>query len=393
MRIDNPTPTRAKFLPYSLPFIGEEEIAEVVDTLRSGWLTTGPKTKRFEQEFADFVGVGHAVAVNSATAGLEASLAALGVGPGDEVIVPSMTFCATANVVVHLGAKPVLVDSREDFNVDPQAIAAAVSPRTRAIIPVHFGGQPADMDEITAVARQHDLAVVEDAAHAVGVSYRGRQVGTIGRTAAFSFYATKNLTTGEGGMITLNDDALAERLRSLVLHGMSRDAWKRYAKPNAWHYDVTDAGYKMNMTDVQAALGLHQLRRLPHFNARRAEIAARYTEALADLPLRLPLRHADREHNWHLYVVRLDLSRLTIGRDAFMEAMTERRIGTSVHFIPVHMHSYYRDRFAYAPEDLPVCARLFGEIVSLPLYPAMTNDDVDDVIDAVRDVCRAASAD
>jgi dTDP-4-amino-4,6-dideoxygalactose transaminase len=384
---------RDAFLPYALPSLGEEEIAEVVDTLRSGWLTTGPKTQRFEREFAEFVGVKHAIAVNSATAGLRASLAAIDVGPEHEVIVPSMTFCATANVVVHAGARPVLVDCGEDFNIDPEAVARAITPRTRAIIPVHFGGQPANMDELIAIADRAGVDLLEDAAHAIGVNYRGRPVGTIGKTASFSFYATKNLTTGEGGMITTNDDAVAERLRRLVLHGMSRDAWARYTATGSWYYEVVEAGFKMNMTDVQSSIGLHQLARVNGFNARRAEIAARYDRAFRSLPLVLPIRHDDRVHNWHLYVVQLEPDRLELDRGEFIKALAARNIGTSVHFIPVHMHPYYRDRFGYAEEDLPLTARLYRNAVSLPLYPKMSDRDVRDVIEAVIETCGARRTD
>jgi dTDP-4-amino-4,6-dideoxygalactose transaminase len=383
------TPVRESFLPYALPELGDAEIDEVVDTLRSGWLTTGPKTQRFERDFAEFTGARHAIAVNSNTAGLEASLAALGVGPGDEVIVPSLTFCATANVVVHRGATPVLVDCRDDFNLDPAAVARAITPRTKVIMPVHYAGQPADLDELVAIADAHGLPLVEDAAHAVGVRYRGRAIGTIGRATVFSFYATKNLTTGEGGMITTDDDALAADLRRWVLHGMSRDAWKRYTAAGSWYYEVLEPGYKFNMTDLQASLGLHQLRRLPGFHDRRRAIADRYDAAFADLPLDLPIRHADREQNWHLYVVRLRLEALTTDRAGVIEALKAHNIGTSVHYVPVHLHPYYRDALGHAPTDFPVTHALWERIVSLPLYPRMTDGDVDDVIAAVRDVCHA----
>jgi dTDP-4-amino-4,6-dideoxygalactose transaminase len=383
---------RADFLPYALPLIGEEEIAEVVDTLRSGWLTTGPKTRAFEEAVAEFVGAPHAVAVNSNTAGLHISLAAHDIGQGDEVIVPSLTFCATANVVHHLGARPVLVEVRDDFNIDPEAVAAAVTPRTKAIMPVHYAGQPADLDDLQAIADRHGLIVLEDAAHAIGVAYRGRQIGTISRTATFSFYATKNLTTGEGGMVACADEALAARLRRLALHGMSRDAWKRYSATGSWYYEVLEAGFKYNMTDLQASIGLHQLKRLPAFNARRLAIADRYDAAFRTLPLELPIRHADRDQNFHLYVIRLRPEALRIERAAFIDRLREHGIGTSVHYVPVHMHPFYAERYGYRPDDLPRTRALYEQMISLPLYPRMTDTDVEDVITAVAAICEETAA-
>ncbi|HPL27253.1 MAG TPA: DegT/DnrJ/EryC1/StrS family aminotransferase, partial [Anaerolineae bacterium] len=330
--------TREQFLPFSLPLIGEEEIAEVVDSLRSGWITTGPKVRRFEEDFARYIGARHAIAVNSCTAGLHIALAALGVAPGDEVIVPTLTFCSTANVVVHLGARPVLVDAGEDLNVAPEAIAAAITPRTKAIVPVHYGGQPCDLEVIYALAAQHGLPVVEDAAHAVGAGYHGLKIGcdaltagqAVTRITAFSFYPTKNMTTGEGGMVTTSDDALAERMRLLTLHGMSRDAWKRYTSAGSWYYEVVAAGFKYNMTDIQAALGIHQLRRLDGFVAVRQRYARLYDEALAALPqVETPIVHGDRSHIYHLYPIRLVPERLAIDRARFIEELRALNIGSS----------------------------------------------------------------
>lgn len=385
---------RDTYLPYALPSIGEEEIAEVVDSLRSGWITTGPKVKRFESDFAEYVNASHAIAVSSCTAGLHIALTALGVGPGDEVILPTMTFCSTANVVVHLGARPVLVDVSDDFNVIPEAIHAAISPRTKAIVPVHFGGQACDLDEIYALADDYHLPVVEDAAHAVGATYNGCKVGSdalrparSSRVSVFSFYATKNMTTGEGGMITTSDDALAERMRLLTLHGMSRDAWKRYTSAGSWYYEVVAPGYKDNMTEIQAALGIHQLRRLDDFIRMRQAHAKIYDSGLADLSeVATPIVQTGRSHVYHLYVIRLDLNRLTIDRAEFIEALRAHNIGTSVHFIPVHLHPFYQERFHYRPGDFPNAASLYARIVSLPLYPRMTEDDVDDVIASVRQI-------
>lgn len=392
--------TRQTFLPYALPSIGDAEIAEVVDSLRSGWITMGPKVKRFEAAFAEYIGTPHAVAMNSCTAGLQIALQALGVGPGDEVIVPTITFCATANVVVQLGAVPVLVDVGEDLNISPEAIEAAITPKTRAIMPVHYGGQACDLEAVYAIAARHGLVVVEDAAHAVASEYRGRKIGSAfderlerprGRATVFSFYATKNLATGEGGMLTTDDPQLAERCRRLALHGMSRDAWQRYTSAGSWYYEVIEPGYKQNMTDIQAALGIHQLRRIDEFTAVRQRYGALYDAAFADLPeVQLPPRHGDRNYTFHLYPVRFRTESLTIGRDRIIEELGRCNIGTSVHFIPVHMHPFYRDTYGYGPDDLPVAARIYRQLVSLPLYPAMTDDDITSVHQAVRAIVEGA---
>lgn len=368
--------------------IGEEEIAEVVDSLRSGWVTTGPKTKRFEEEFAHYVGAEHAIAVNSCTAGLHVSLAALGIGPGDEVIVPAITFCATANVVVHLGARPVIVDVEgPSLEISPEAIRRAITPRTKAIMPVHYAGQAADLDEILAIGAEHGIPVVEDGAHAAGTEYKGRKVGTHGKAVSFSFYATKNLTTGEGGMITTNDAEYAARMRLLSLHGMSKDAWKRYTQAGSWYYEVVAAGYKVNMTDIDAALGLHQLRRLDGFNRRRAEIGAQFDSALDRLGVfTLPVRLPDRNHVLHLYPVQIRPGTLRIGRDQFIEELKEAKIGASVHFIPLYRHPFYRDQLGYRAEDFPVSERCYEGLFSLPLYPKMTDGDAGDVIAAVTEI-------
>ncbi len=395
---------REKFLPFSVPTIGEEEIAEVADSLRSGWVTTGPKTKRFEEQFQEYTGAKHAIAVNSCTAGLHIALTALGIGPGDEVIVPTLTFCSTANVVVHLGARPVLVDVEEDFNVTPEGIEQAITSRTKAIVPVHYGGQPCDLRGIYAIAARYGLPVVEDAAHAVGASYAGHKIGSdqlalslLGRrgpevkvVTCFSFYATKNMTTGEGGMITTANDQLAERMRLLSLHGMSRDAWKRYTSAGSWYYEVVAAGYKYNMTDIQAALGIHQLRKLDAFIAARQRCVRLYDQAFADLPeIETPITHPDRSHVYHLYVIRLNLERLTIDRAQFIEELKALNIGTSVHFVPVHLHPFYRETFGYVPGDCPVAHRIYERIISLPLFPCMSEDDVQDVVHAVNTVISA----
>jgi dTDP-4-amino-4,6-dideoxygalactose transaminase len=383
-----PNRKRDSFLPFSLPLIAEDEIALVVETLRSGWITTGPKVKRFEAEFAEAVDGRHTIAVNSATAALHLALEALGITAGDEVLVPTMTFAATAEVVVYLRAVPVLVDCEPDtLNIDPAAAEAAVTPRTRAIIPVHFAGHPCDMDPLTDLSRRHGLKVIEDAAHTLPARYKGRRVGTMSDVACFSFYATKTITTGEGGMIATDNAELSDRMRMMSLHGISRDAWKRYTSEGSWFYDVVDTGYKYNMTDVAAALGIGQLAKQHAFWEARRRIAARYNEAFADLPeIRTPVARPEVEHSWHLYVIQLDLDRLRIGRDAVIDALKTANIGTSVHFIPLHLHSYYRHRFGHCRSDFPRASAAFDRILTLPLYPRMTEADVEDVISAVRTV-------
>jgi dTDP-4-amino-4,6-dideoxygalactose transaminase len=391
MSVTHSRPVRANFLPFSLPFIGEEEITEVIDSLRSGWVTTGPKAKRFEEEFRSYVGARNAIAVSSCTAALHIAMTALDIRAGDEVIVPTLTFCSTANVVEHLGARPVLVDVDENSQISLEAVERAITPATRAIVPVHYAGEACEIQAIYALAARHGLQVVEDAAHAAGAEYRGKKVGSAGRAIAFSFYAIKNLTTGEGGMIATDDDDLAERMRVLSLHGMSRDAWKRYAAGSSWRYDVVEPGYKNNMTDLQASLGLHQLRRLPTFIERRRELASRYRAAFAEFPeLVLPRELPDRVHAHHLFPIRLRCDRLAISRDTFIEELKLCNIGTSVHFIPVHWHSFYAAKYQYRSHQFPVAERIFAGLLSLPLYPAMTDRDLEDVISAVRFVVNAS---
>jgi dTDP-4-amino-4,6-dideoxygalactose transaminase len=380
---------RPEFLPFSPPSIGEEEISEVVDTLRSSWISTGPKTKRFEAEFAARVGAPGALALNSCTAGLHTALAALGIGPGDEVITTPVTFTSSVNVIEHVRARPVLADVEPDtMNIDPARVEAAITPRTKAILPVHFSGHPVELDRIHELARAHGLVVIEDAAHALPASYKGRTIGAGDNPVAFSFYATKNLTTAEGGMLTGGAELL-DRARVIGAHGMSRDAWKRYAKGGTWRYEVLTPGFKYNMTDIQAALGLCQLQKLERFQRRRCEVVAAYSAAFgADDALEIPVERPEVEHAWHLYVLRLRPDALRIGRDEFIDELTARNIGTSVHFIPIHLHPYYRDRYGYAPESFPVAYEQFQRVLSLPLHPGLGDDDVADVIDAVLDVVR-----
>lgn len=378
----------AEFLPFHAPEIGEEEIDAVVDVLRSGWLTTGAKARQFEQEFAAVVGARHAIAVNSCTAALHLALEAIGLREGDEVIVPTMTFTATAEVVTYFKAKPVLVDcTRDTLNIDPDQIERVITPRTKAIIPVHFAGHPSEMDQILDIAGRHQLRVIDDAAHALPARYQGKMVGAIGDCTCFSFYATKNITTGEGGMITTDNPDWAARIRMMSLHGLSRDAWKRYAAQGSWFYEVLSPGFKYNLTDIAAALGIAQLNKSDRLWKTRAHYAALYDEGFRDLPeIIRPSSAAHVQHAWHLYVIQLDLERLRIGRNEFIEQLVAENIGCSVHFIPLHLHPYYRNTWGYRPEDLPVANDAFQRIVSLPLYPKMTEGDVQRVISVVRDV-------
>lgn len=385
---------RSEFLVFGSPRIEEDEIAEVVAALRSGWIGMGPRTLQFERDFAAYVGAKHAIAVNSCTAALHLALIAAGVGPGDEVITTPMTFAATANVIVHQGATPVFADiDRRTHNIDPARVAAKITPRTKALMPVHMHGRPADLDPLLALARQHNLTVIEDAAHAAEAIYRGRHVGSVGHFTAFSFYATKNITTGEGGMLTTDDDAAAARLRLLRLHGISKDAWKRYSADGFIPYETIEPGFKYNMLDLTAALGLHQLRRVEKNLALRERYVALYNEAFAELPgvtipALEPVGRGDR-HAQHLYPIVLDLDALTIARPAFITALQERNIGTGIHFTAVHLHQYYRERFGFARGDLPEAEYVSDRTVSLPLSPALTERDVDDVIEAVTEVLTA----
>jgi dTDP-4-amino-4,6-dideoxygalactose transaminase len=377
-------------VPFSPPSIGANEIAEIIATLESGWLSTGPRVRSFEAEFADFIGAPAAIAVNSCTSALHLSLVAAGVGPGDEVITTPLTFVSTANVIVHAGATPVFADvDPETGNLDPHAAAAAVTPRTRAIIPVHYGGRPADVDAFAELARRHGLIVIEDAAHCVEGIAGGRKIGTTGDFTCFSFYATKNLTTGEGGMVTTASPAAAEQIRLASLHGMTRNGWSRYERPGTVHYDVVLAGYKYNMSDMQAAIGLHQLAALPRHFARRVRISNRYDDGLADLPLDAFVPLPDRDvHARHLYTVLVDPDRAGLTRDDLARRLAADGIATSLHFPPVHLHTFYRQRFGTARGQFPHTERIADRILSLPLSPALTDAQVDQVIHAVtRAVC------
>ena len=377
------------FLPFHLPSFGPEEKAEVVDSIDSGWVTTGPKTARFEKAFAEYLGVGHALGVNSATAGLHLALEAIGLEPGDKVLTTPYTFTASAEVIRYFDAHPVFADiDAGTLNIDPEQIARILARESgiKAIMPVHIAGQACDMQPIQALAEQYGLKIIEDAAHALPTTYRGAKIGTIGDITVYSFYATKTLATGEGGMIVTDNDAWAQRMRTMRLHGISRDVFQRYSatKPS-WYYEVVAPGFKYNLTDLASALGIHQLNKLHQFRDQRAAIARQYDEAFNDLPLRRPsVARPEDEHAWHLYIIQLDLDRLRIDRDRFIELMCEHKIGTSVHFIPLHLQPYWQEKYNLRPEDLPNASHAYSRVVSLPIYPRMTPADVQRVITAVR---------
>jgi len=396
------------FLPFAQPSIGEEEIGEVIDALRSGWITTGPKVKLFEEEFGKYIGCRHAIAVNSCTAALHLALEAIGIQEGDEVITSPMTFAATAAVVRYFNAKPVFVDiDRMTMNLDVEALKDTVERKCRsesgaelkAIIPVHYAGYPCDMGSITAIASKYNLKVIEDAAHAFPCFYKGKPIGTIGDMTCFSFYATKCITTGEGGMITTNNSEWAERIRIMRLHGISKDAWKRYTAEGNWYYEIIAPGYKYNLTDLAAGLGIAQLKKAECMWERRKAIASYYRNAFKEMSeIEIPFSEDEGEdgenrdkgtkQSWHLYVIRLNQRHLSLDRDQFLEELKKRGIGTSVHFIPLHIHPYYRETYGYKPEDFPVAYESYRRIISLPIYAKMSDGDVLRVVEAVKDIVR-----
>lgn len=401
---------RQTFLPFAQPDTDQTEIDAVAEAIRSGWVTTGPKTKQFESEFASMVGAKHAIAVNSCTAAMHLALEAVGLQAGDEVITTPYTFAATAEVIRYFDATPVFVDVEpETLNINPALIEEAVTPRTKAIIPVHIAGLPADLDSINKIAARHKLAIIEDAAHAFPAAYKGRMIGSalplsgsngdgersadhhspfaIRHSICFSFYATKTITTGEGGMICTDDETLADRCRVMALHGISKDAWKRYTAEGSWYYEIVAPGYKYNMTDIASAMGLAQLAKAERMWKRRREIARRYHQAFAALPeLQTPADRTDCRHAWHLYLLRLHPGRLEIPRNQFIDELKRRNIGTSVHFIPLHLHPYYRETYGYNPADFPVAFNEFQRVISLPIYSKMSDTDVEDVIQAVNSI-------
>jgi dTDP-4-amino-4,6-dideoxygalactose transaminase len=377
---------REEFLIFGSPLIGDEEKSEVLDCLQSGWLGTGPKVARFEREFAQYKQSSHAVAVNSCTAALHLSLLAADIGPGDEVITTPLTFCATVNAIIHAGATPVLVDvDPQTLNIDPQQIEACITERTKAILPVHFAGRPCEMDLLCGIAQRHGLLLIEDCAHAIESTYKGQHTGTFGTFGCFSFYVTKNLVTGEGGMVLTRESVHANRIKVLALHGMTKDAWHRFGDEGYKHYQVVECGYKYNMMDLQAAIGIHQLRRISENWQRRQAIWGIYHQAFRDLPITLPPPPADdAQHAYHLYTVQVDSRVARVTRDEFLVAMAGEKIGVGVHYLSIPMHPFYRERFGWHPEDYPHSHRIGQQTVSLPLSPKLSDGDVADVIAAVR---------
>jgi len=380
--------TKEKSIPFHRPFLGKEEEDEVIDTLRSGWLTTGPKTKKFESEFAQYVHAKHAIAVNSCTSALHLALVAAGVSEGDEVITTPITFASTANVIVHQRATPVFVDVESDtLNIDPNQIEDKITSRTKAIMPVHFAGQPCEMDTIMDIARRHKLIVIEDAAHAIEAEYQGRKIGSIGGMTAFSFYPTKNMTTGEGGMLTTDNSEWADKIRILSLHGMSKDAWKRYAEKGYQHWDILSPGYKYNMSDIQAALGLHQLQKVEGFWKIRKRYAEIYNEGFQDIPEIITLPERPNVKNaHHLYVIRVKTEMLTKDRDEIINIIQDYGVGIGIHFRAIHLHPYYQETFGFRRGILPNAEYASDRLFSLPLYPKMQIEDVFHVIDVVKQV-------
>jgi perosamine synthetase len=387
------TNRKEQIIPFHSADIGEEEAQAAVAVIRSGWLTMGPKTIEFEKLFAAYVGAKHAVGVSSCTAALHLALDAIGLKPGDEVLVPTTTFTSTAEVACYFKAKPVLVDvDAKTLCMDPVDAERRITEKTRAVIPVHYAGQPCDMDAIQAMAKRHGLRVIEDAAHALPASYHGVRVGAISELTAFSFYATKTLTTGEGGMVTTDNDELATRMRMMRLHGIGRDAWKRYSAEGSWYYEVLDTGFKYNLTDIQSAIGIVQLKKCDQMREARVKVAHRYSEAFgAERSLEVPTIMEGCETAWHVYPLRLNLETLSITRSEMIEKLKKRGIGTSVHFIPLHMHPYYKNTYGYRDEDFPVASQQYQRYLSLPIFPRMTESQIDYVIENVLEIIKAAA--
>ena len=386
--IINGEPVRDSYLPPFKHSIGEDEINEVVDTLKSDWITTGPKTFKFEDLFSKKVNSKYAIAVNSCTAAMHLAIVALGIKNGDEVITTPYTFAATAEVIINANAKPVFVDVEKDtYNIDPTKIEDKITDKTKAIIVVHYAGHSCDMDKIMDIAKKFDLYVIEDAAHAIGSKYKDKRIGSVSDVTCFSFYATKNITTAEGGMITTNDEDLADKMRMLSLHGISKDAWKRYSSEGSWYYEILYSGYKYNMSDLQASIGIHQIKKLDQMQERREEIVNRYNRSFNGIPqITTPTAKSYTKHAWHLYPIQINEELLTINRNEFIKALKAENIGTSVHFIPLHIHPYYKEKFDFKSSDFPNAFSLYNKEISLPIYPKMENKDVEDVIFAVEKI-------
>jgi len=387
MKVDIKNKIRENFLPFSKPTIGTEEIEEVVDSLRSGWITTGPKTEKFEKLISDYLGVEEALCVNSATAGLHLVLIALGLKPGDEVITPSMTWPSAVNMIEIMGARPLFVDiDRETMQIKPGEVEKNINQRTKAVIPVHFAGAPCDLDKIKNILKGKNIPLLEDAAHAIGTEYKGKRIGRDSEFAVFSFHPIKNITTGEGGAIVAKDKKALERMRLLKFHGVSKDAWKRYSKGGKFKYEVIEPGMKYNMLDLQAALGIRQLEKLDNFIEKRIHLAKRYNEKFEEMKEIASLKDVPyaHRHAWHLYIVKLDIDAIGISRDEFMENLQKLNIGTGLHYTPIHLHRFYREKYGYKRGSLPETEYCGERIISLPLYPLMTESDQDDVIEAIR---------
>lgn len=387
MKIENkPVRTKDRFLVFATPLIEDAEIEEVVATMKSGWLGTGPKVAKFQEDFRQYKGAQYAVALHSCTAALHLSILAAGISPGDEVITTPMTFCATVNAILHAKGVPVLADiDPVTMNIDPGEVRRRITPKTRAIVPVHFAGRPCDMDALQKIAAEHNLKIIEDCAHAIETEYRGRKVGTIGDFGCFSFYVTKNIVTGEGGMVVTGNEADASRIRVLGLHGMSKDAWKRFGDDGYKHYQVVECGFKYNMMDLQAAIGIHQLKRVERYWKRREQIWNRYMRELAHLPIGLPAEpEPDTKHGYHLFTLQVESERSGISRDAFIDAMTAHNIGIGVHYLSVPEHPYYQSALGWKPQDYPHAMRIGRSTVSIPISPKLSDEDISDVVSAVK---------
>ena len=386
--IEGGAPVRDKYLPYATQYINEDEINEVIDSLKSNWITTGPKMRFFEEKFKLFKGSKYAIAVNSGTAALHISTSTIGIKPGDEVITSPLTFVASANCVIYRGGTPILADIKRDtYNIDPSEIRKKITSNTKAIIPVHFAGQPCDLDEIIEIAEENNLFIIEDAAHAIDAEYKGRKIGNISDLTIFSFHPVKNITTAEGGMVTTNNDELYSKLLMFRTHGISRDASKRFGKEGGFYYDMQYLGYRYNMSELHSALGIHQLNKLEQFQIRRREIVHIYNRELQSIEeITLPFVKNDVKHSWHLYVIQLDIEKLNVNRDHIFRALREENIGVNVHYIPVHYHSYYQNKFNLKPGILPNVEWLFPRLLTIPLFHKMTNEDAYDVINALEKV-------